>query len=62
MRMTDKKRIEALEIALRIIATWADCDHLSIQARDKAMNDIFNHCMKALRVNTDCKPKKRNEN
>ena len=35
-------------LALKIIQTWASCDSLSPETREKAMNDIVNKCREAL--------------
>ena len=52
MGQRDKERIEKLENALKIIATWAGCDSSSPDSRVKAMGDIHKKAMSALRVNT----------
>jgi hypothetical protein len=50
MAKTDEqKRIENLEQSLRIIRTWAVCDHWSHEPRDKAMQDIRDKCDLALK-------------
>jgi hypothetical protein len=45
----EQKRIEKLEQSLRIIRTWAVCDHWSQEPRDKAMRDIRDKCDSALK-------------
>ncbi len=42
------KRIKELELALRIICTWASCDYLSKQTRELAMQQIKDKCVEAL--------------
>lgn len=43
-----ESRVKKLEQALRIIQTWASCDHLSGESRSKAMKDIEKKCQQAL--------------
>ena len=52
MGQRDKERIEELSDALKIIATWANCDWCSPDSRVKAMGDIHKKAMSALRVST----------
>ena len=42
------KYINNLELALKIIRTWAACDNMSSESRSKAMNDIQELCIDAL--------------
>lgn len=56
MKLTEEQiRILALENALKIIATWANCDSGSPQTRAKAMADIHKCAMKALGITTNDK-------
>lgn len=54
--MTDKqikqmqKRIEELELTLRVIHTWTACDHLDPHPRHEAMKHIQNKCREALKM------------
>lgn len=41
-------KIEQMAMALRIIHTWASCDHLSHQTREQAMADIQMKCKEIL--------------
>jgi hypothetical protein len=47
--MTEAKRVEQLEQALRIIRTWANCFDLTYETPEKAMRDIVNACDLALK-------------
>jgi hypothetical protein len=41
-------RFAQMEMALKIIRTWASCDNTSPHSREKAMADIVEQCEKAL--------------
>jgi hypothetical protein len=41
---------DELELALRIIQTWASCDHLSNEPRESAMEAIKSKCKQALEL------------
>lgn len=43
---------EQLEMALRIIQTWASCDHLSSESREQAMVAIEAKCKESLAIFT----------
>jgi hypothetical protein len=42
--------VSQLELALRIIATWAACDSSSPDSREKAMQDIHDKAMETLKT------------
>jgi len=42
--------VAKLELALKIIATWAGCDSSAPDSREKAMQDIHNKAMAALKT------------
>ena len=42
--------VAQLELALKIIATWAACDSLSSDSREKAMQDIYDKAMNSLKT------------
>lgn len=42
------KRVELLELTLRIIQTWASCDASSSDTREKAMADIVDKSKSSL--------------
>ena len=44
-----RKLLSDRTLALRIIRTWAACDHLSPHTREKAMLDIANKCEEYLK-------------
>ena len=46
--MTDAQKIERLKRALRIIQTWARCDVMSTDTREKYMLDIWLAATRAL--------------
>jgi hypothetical protein len=41
-------RLTQMELALKIIRTWASCDDTSPHSREKAMADIAKKCDEAL--------------
>lgn len=47
-KTTDQKRIERLEMSLRVIRTWAACWTMAFESPEKAMTDIQRKCDEVL--------------